>query len=85
MLDADERAILFLCCENHPVSCAACGRERRIGSLRKRRSDPERWLCPKCRTDVTPGVVAHTRVCRYFLGRKGLARIAAAPPPAATA
>ncbi|HXG04040.1 MAG TPA: hypothetical protein VNO23_11595 [Candidatus Binatia bacterium] len=83
MLTPDEHAILFLCCENHEVECATCGRPRPVRTLRRRASDPDRWLCPRCRGDVTPGILKHIATCRYFVGRKPLARVASSEPPAA--
>jgi len=85
MLDADERAVLFLCCENHLVLCEVCQRERAMQTLRRRLSDPDRWLCPKCRHDVSPKVLEHARACRYFSERKSLVRALQEPPAAASA
>ena len=81
MLDADERAILFLCCENHLVLCEVCGRERPMQTLRRRSSDPDRWLCPKCRHDVSGKVLEHTRACRYFSQRTSLGSVVLQDPP----
>ena len=83
MLDSDERAILFLCCGNHVAFCDVCERERPILTLRRRPSDPDRWLCPRCRHDVTESVLQHTRACRYFAERKPLGKVARQDPPAA--
>jgi len=83
MLDTDERAILFLCCGNHVVTCDVCQRERPMQTLRRRASDPDRWLCPRCRHDMSERVLQHARACRYFIDRKPLDRIAPLEPPAA--
>ena len=87
MLDTDEQAILFLCCGTHLVLCTVCDRQREIRTLRRRSSDPDRWLCPRCRRDMSEAVVGHTRACVYFTGRKSLSRISKPdePPAAASA
>jgi len=83
MLDADERAILFLCCERHVVFCPECDRDRQIRALRQRPADPDRWLCPKCRRDLSASVLEHAKTCAYFVNRKPLSKTPRAEPPAA--
>lgn len=74
-LDADERAIFFLCCENHVVLCARCRKSRTVRQLRCEPGDPGRYHCPKCRVDLTNAVLAHTTSCHYFRSRTPLAEI----------
>jgi predicted RNA-binding Zn-ribbon protein involved in translation (DUF1610 family) len=75
MLDADERAILFLCCDTHGIACPRCGRHVLIGRLLRTPPASDRYRCPECRADATDAVVAHTRACDYFLSKKPLGRI----------
>jgi len=74
MLDADERAILFLCCENHMIACPRCGRQNPLHELVRKPSTPEWYGCPGCRGDTAGAVAAHTRNCHYFLTRKPLGK-----------
>ena len=75
MLDADERAIIFLCCENHAIACLRCGRQSPLRDLVRTASTAEPYGCPACRTDATAAVAAHTRNCYYFLTRKPLGKV----------
>jgi hypothetical protein len=75
MMDADERAILFLCCENHAIACPRCGRQHPLRDLVRTPSASEPYGCPACRSDATAAVAAHTRVCHYFLTKKPLGKV----------
>lgn len=73
--DADDRAILFLCCAEHVVSCPGCRNSFRLRWLGP--MDVDRFPCPLCPDDLTATVIAHTKDCIYFVNR-GAAR----KPPA---
>ena len=75
MLDADERAILFLCCENHLIACPVCGQQHPLHALVRTPSAPEWYGSPGCRGDATSAVAAHTGSCHYFLTRKPLGKV----------
>lgn len=66
VLDADGRAILFLCCSPHSVPCERCQETYRVGWLS--RTD-RRLPCPRCGDDLTPAVVAHALRCPYWTHR----------------
>lgn len=74
MLDADERAILFLCCENHQIACPRCGQEHPLRALVRTATAPGWYGCPGCRADASAAVTSHTRSCHYFLTRKPLGK-----------
>src|SRR5688572_27965136 len=60
VLDADGRAILFLCCSQHAVPCERCQETYRVGWLA--RGDAA-VSCPRCDVDLTSVVVAHALLC----------------------
>lgn len=66
-LDADERAILVLCCTQHVVACPSCRNTVRLGWLGS--MGRAQYPCPLCAADLAPVVVAHTRICTYFTTR----------------
>jgi hypothetical protein len=68
-LDADERAILILCCSQHVIGCPSCRNTLRLGWLGSMGHD--QYPCPLCSADLAPVVVAHTRSCTYFTARAG--------------
>lgn len=63
-LDPDVRAILFLCCGQHLVPCQRCQTLYRLSWIP--RLDRGVFPCPRCASDLTPTVVAHTQTCRYW-------------------
>lgn len=69
MLDADEQAILFICCEHHTLACPRCDRQVAFHELLRSPATPEWYGCPGCRGDATSAVEAHTGTCHYFLTR----------------
>jgi len=75
MLDADARAILFLCCENHVIACPRCGQRNPLHELVRTPAASEWYGCPGCRGDATGAVAAHTENCHYFLTRKPLGKV----------
>jgi hypothetical protein len=75
MLDADARAILFLCCENHVIACPRCGQRSPLHELVRTPAASEGYGCPGCRGDATDAVAAHTEHCHYFLTRKPLGKV----------
>jgi len=70
--DADDRAILLLCCSDHQVACQTCQETYRLRWLG--RDEAERYSCPRCAGDLTGAVVAHTETCHYWVSR-GSARM----------
>ncbi len=87
-LDADERAILVLCCSQHVIGCPSCHNTLRLGWLGSMGRDE--YPCPLCAADLASVVVAHTRTCAYFTRRserKPPVKVerAVEPPEAATA
>lgn len=66
--DLDNRAILFLCCSEHLVPCEGCQDAYRIGWIS--RGATGAFPCPRCGSDLTPVIVAHTDLCRYWAGRR---------------
>jgi hypothetical protein len=75
MLDADARAVLFLCCENHVIPCPRCGQSSPVHALVRTPAAAEWYGCPRCRGDATAAVEAHTGTCHYFLTRKPLGKV----------
>jgi hypothetical protein len=68
LLDADTRAILFLCCSEHVVGCQRCQNSYRLRWLP--RTDPGLYACPLCGNDLTAAVLAHTETCWYWATRR---------------
>jgi hypothetical protein len=66
-LDADNRAILFLCCEKHVIPCQKCQDTYRLGWIS--RGDRGTLACPRCGTDLTAIAAAHTQGCHYWANR----------------
>ncbi|MGH7392641.1 MAG: hypothetical protein ACREM3_24760 [Candidatus Rokuibacteriota bacterium] len=66
--DADDRAILFLCCSEHLVGCRVCEQTYRMRWLP--RTALWRFSCPGCAFDLTPEVVRHTQTCWYWASRR---------------
>lgn len=62
--DAKSQAILFLCCSHHVVPCQKCQNTYQVRWIP--RADPGVFPCPLCGNDLTPTVVAHAQVCRYW-------------------
>jgi hypothetical protein len=75
MLDADTRAILFLCCASHVIACPQCGQRTPLRRLVRTPAAAEWYGCPGCRGDATAAVAAHTGSCHYFLSRKPLGKV----------
>jgi len=67
-LDADERAILFLCCSQHVLNCPACRNTFRLGWLGPIGRDAH--PCPMCGAELGPVIVAHSRTCDNFAARQ---------------
>ncbi len=68
LLDADTRAILFLCCSEHVVGCQRCQNSYRLRWLP--RTDLGLYACPLCGNDLTAAVLAHTETCWYWATRR---------------
>jgi hypothetical protein len=66
-LDADNRAILFLCCENHVIPCQRCQDTYRLGWVL--RGDRGTLSCPRCGNDLTAMAAAHAQACHYWSNR----------------
>lgn len=66
--DTDARAIMFLCCTDHVVPCQTCQDTYRLGWIRPAR--PGLYVCPRCESDLTSTVVAHTATCPYWTRRE---------------
>jgi hypothetical protein len=86
--DPDAKAILFLCCGQHAVPCQRCQNTYRIGWVS--RSDPSRFPCPLCGSDLTQVIDAHVQTCVYWVERvagskRPLTRAGVSEPPAQAA
>ena len=66
-LDADNRAILFLCCEKHVIPCQKCQDTYRLGWIP--RGDRGTLSCPRCGNDLTAMAAAHAQACHYWANR----------------
>jgi len=66
-LDADNRAILFLCCEKHVIPCQKCQDTYRLGWIPRR--DRGTLSCPRCGNDLTAMAAAHAEACHYWANR----------------
>ncbi len=63
-LDPKAQAILFLCCGHHVVPCQQCQNTYQLRWIP--RADPDVFRCPLCGSDLTPTILAHAQVCRYW-------------------
>ena len=66
-LDPDNRAILFLCCEQHLIPCQKCQDIYRLGWIS--RGDRGTLACPRCGNDLTAIVAVHAQACHYWANR----------------
>ena len=64
LLNATNQAILFLCCSHHVVPCQKCQNTYQFRWIPRAGADV--FPCPLCGNDLTPTVVAHAQVCRYW-------------------
>src|SRR5436853_47446 len=64
LLDATNQTSLFLCCSHHVVPCQKCQNTYQFRWIP--RAGPDVFPCPLCGNDLTPTVVAHAQVCRYW-------------------
>src|SRR5438093_7992675 len=63
-LSAEERDLLFTYCRNHPASkCVACAGDFKLSELASDVLGVLRYLCPRCRRDLTDSVRAHLYGC----------------------
>ena len=64
VLSAEERALLFTYCRDHPVgNCIACAGDFKLSELALDVLGFLRYLCPRCRRDLTDSVRAHLYGC----------------------
>src|SRR5206468_8511597 len=64
LLSAEERALLFTYCRDHPVGkCIACAGDFKLAELGLDVLGFLRYLCPRCRRDLTDSVRAHLYGC----------------------
>ena len=65
VLSAEERAILFIYCRDHPVAqCVRCGEQFRLPQVASLDSVGIRsHACPCCRADLTDSIRAHLYSC----------------------
>ena len=64
LLSAEERALLFTYCRDHPVGqCIACGGDFKLAELGLDVLGFLRYLCPRCRRDLTDSVRTHLYGC----------------------
>lgn len=87
LADPDTRAILFLFCGEHVVACRSCLMTYRMRWLP--RTETGGYVCPRCTSDMTPAVIAHTHTCWYWTApgtsAKPPARLNREDPPVAAA
>jgi len=64
LLSAEERALLFTYCRDHPVGkCIACAGDFKLAELGLDVLGFLRYLCPRCRRDLTDSVRTHLYGC----------------------
>jgi len=64
LLSAEERALLSACCRDHPVGkCIACAGDFKLSELALDVLGFLRYLCPRCRRDLTDSVRTHLYGC----------------------
>ena len=74
LLSAEERALLSAYCRDHPVGkCIACAGDFKLSELALDVLGFLRYLCPRCRRDLTDSVRTHLYGCAAA-GRRAGAR-----------
>ena len=64
LLSAEERALLSAYCRDHPVGkCIACAGDFKLSELALDVLGFLRYLCPRCRRDLTDSVRTHLYGC----------------------